>query len=122
MGYASWDDSFGKISLSPKNYAVSAYLSQHCSTINDMTYNDKSQHPSVSEKDVGLVLDNGRMYLQFKKRDFIVSNDEVRIDISTEDGEHLRWCLQDALFDEALCASMRDPDDHGDDKKTFGPF
>mgnify|MGYP001808491665 FL=1 len=80
-----------------------------------MTYNDKSQHPSVSEKDVGLVLDNGRMYLQFKKRDFIVSNDEVRIDISTEDGEHLRWCLQDALFDEAILNQGMPKDYYGDD-------
>ena len=80
-----------------------------------MTYNDKSQHPSVSEKDVGLDLDNGRMYLQFKKRDFIVSNDEVRIDISTEDGEHLRWCLQDALFDEAILNQGMPKDYYGDD-------
>lgn len=87
-----------------------------------MTFNDKSQHPAVTEKDIGLVLDDGRMYIQIKDRDFIVSNNEVRVDISTEDGEHLRWLLQEALFDDALFASMTDPDFHGDDKKTSEPF
>ena len=46
----------------------------------------------------------------------------MRVDISTEDGEHLRWLLQEALFDEALFASMIDPDHYGDDKKTSEPF
>ena len=90
--------------------------------VHSMTFNDKSQHPAVTEKDIGLILDNGRMYLQIKNRDFIVSNNEVRVDISTEDGEHLRYMLQEALFDDALFASMTDPDFYGDDKKTSEPF
>lgn len=87
-----------------------------------MTFNDKSQHPAVTEKDIGLLLDDGRMYLQIKNRDFIVSNNEVRVDISTEDGEHLRWLLQEALFDVAIVNQMMDPDYYGDDKKTSDPF
>ena len=90
-------------------------MSQGAAKVHLMTFNDKSQHPSVTEKDVGLVLVDGRMNLQIKKRAFIVSNDEVRITISTEDGEHLRWCLQDALFDEAILNQGMPKDYYGDD-------
>jgi|TARA_R100000353_G_C6377435_1_gene160907 hypothetical protein len=91
-----------------------------------MTFNDKNQHPSVSNKEPGVVFGDGMVFIQFsadacKRFQYLGNNEGLHIGMTTEMASHLHYCLTHGLFDE-MTMNQGMPEDHYGDDASSEPF
>jgi hypothetical protein len=92
-----------------------------------MTLNDKNQHPSVNQKQPGVVFDDRRCFIQFSHESnevfqYVATDEGLIIDIPSDWASHLHYLLTQGLFDEIAMNQGMDPDFYGDDEKSSEPF
>lgn len=95
-------------------------MSQGTVIVHSMTLNDKNQHPSVSQKQPGVVIENGRAFIQFahggdQQFQYVATDEGLIIDIPSDWASHLHYLLTQGLFDEMAMNHGMDPDYYGDD-------
>ena len=98
-------------------------MSQDTVIVHSMTLDDKNSHPSVSQKQPGVVIEDGRIFIQFahggatrdQKFNYVATDEGLILDISTEWGAHLHYLLTHGLFDEIAMYQGMPEGYYGDD-------
>lgn len=91
-----------------------------------MTLNEKNLHPSVSEKQPGVVFEDGRVFIQFahggdtrdQQFNYVATDEGLILDIPSDWASHLHYLLTHGLFDEIAMNQGMPEDFYGDDHRS----